>query len=106
MSRREEGRHTRFHKQLLRIAERFSASGTDIASFDFELLNQLKGLRESVDYSILGEASTPGYDIAVSGEQAQSVLTEASTLAEQRMRERFPELPTPAVRRPPEQAIS
>lgn len=54
----------------------------------------------------VGEASAPGYDIAVSGEQAQSILTEASTLAEQRMRERFPELPTPAVRRPSEQAIS
>ena len=60
MSRREEGKHTRFHKQLLRIAERFSASGTDVASFDFELLNQLKGLRESVDYGILGETSLAG----------------------------------------------
>ena len=60
MSRREEGKHSRFHKQLLRIAERFFASGTDIASFDSKLLNQLKGLCESVDYSILGETSLAG----------------------------------------------
>jgi len=53
----------------------------------------------------VGEASTPGYDITVSGEQAQTILTEASTLAEQRMRERFPELPTTAVGRPSELAI-
>jgi division protein CdvB (Snf7/Vps24/ESCRT-III family) len=54
----------------------------------------------------VGESSAPGYDITVSGEQAQSILTEATTLAEQRMRERFPELPTPTVQRPFEPALS
>jgi division protein CdvB (Snf7/Vps24/ESCRT-III family) len=54
----------------------------------------------------VGEASAPGYDITVSSEQAQSILTEASAIAEVRMRERFPELPTPAVRTPSEKAIS
>lgn len=53
----------------------------------------------------VGEASVPGYDIAVSDEQAQTILTEAGALAEESMRERFPELPAPAVRRPVEQAI-
>lgn len=60
MSRRKEGHHTRFHKQLLNIAQRFSASGTDVVSFDFELLDQLKALREQADYSVLGETSLSG----------------------------------------------
>jgi hypothetical protein len=40
--------------------KRFFASGTDVVSFDFDLLNQLKTLREQVDYSILGETSLSG----------------------------------------------
>lgn len=41
----------------------------------------------------VGEAPTAGYDISAFGEQAQMILAEASAIADQRMRERFPELP-------------
>jgi division protein CdvB (Snf7/Vps24/ESCRT-III family) len=44
----------------------------------------------------VGEATGSGYDISTSSEEAQRIITEANTIAEQRMKERFPELPTAA----------
>jgi division protein CdvB (Snf7/Vps24/ESCRT-III family) len=44
-----------------------------------------------------GEATGTGYDFEASNEEAQKILTEAGAIAEQRMKERFPELPTASV---------
>lgn len=55
----------------------------------------------------VGSISTPGYDISASSEGAQRILNEACAIAEQRLRERFPELPPVAVpTRSAEQAMA
>jgi division protein CdvB (Snf7/Vps24/ESCRT-III family) len=41
----------------------------------------------------VGEATGQSYDMEASGSEAQKILGEANTIAETRMRERFPELP-------------
>lgn len=43
----------------------------------------------------VGEATGSNYDMVASGEAAQKILKEAGVIAEQKMNERFPELPTP-----------
>ena len=43
----------------------------------------------------VGEATGQNYDMEASGAEAQKILGEANTIAETRMRERFPELPSP-----------
>jgi division protein CdvB (Snf7/Vps24/ESCRT-III family) len=43
----------------------------------------------------VGEATGQNYDMEASGVEAQKILGEANTIAETRMRERFPELPSP-----------
>jgi len=53
-----------------------------------------------------GEATGKAYDMQVSGESAQKILEEASTVAEQKMKERFPELPVPAMPTSPEKESS
>jgi len=71
--------------------------------------NQIQGVIPQVSYELgmigetlngmvieIGEATGSGYDISASSEEAQRILTEANTIAEQRMKERFPELPTAA----------
>ena len=73
--------------------------------------NQIQGVMPQVSYELgvigetlngvvieVGEATGSGYDISTSSEEAQRIMTEANTIAEQRMKERFPELPTaPAI---------
>jgi len=71
--------------------------------------SQIQGIMPQVSYELgmigetlngmvveVGEATGAGYDISTSGEEAQRIITEANTIAEQRMKERFPELPTAA----------
>ena len=55
----------------------------------------------------VGEATGQGYDLEASGAESQKILSEANTIAEQRMREKFPELPSPtaAFEHPTEQMI-
>jgi len=70
---------------------------------------QIQGIMPQVSYELgmigetlngmvveVGEATGSGYDISTSSEEAQKIITEANTIAEQRMKERFPELPTAA----------
>jgi len=70
---------------------------------------QIQGIMPQVSYELgtigetlngmvieVGEATGSSYDISTSGEEAQRIMTEANTVAEQRMKERFPELPTAA----------
>jgi len=73
--------------------------------------NQIQGVMPQVSYELgaigetlngvvieVGEATGSGYDISTSSGEAQRILTEANTIAEQRMKERFPELPAaPAI---------
>src|SRR6266581_1599193 len=42
-----------------------------------------------------GEATGQGYDLEASGPEASKIISEANTIAETRMREKFPELPSP-----------
>jgi division protein CdvB (Snf7/Vps24/ESCRT-III family) len=42
----------------------------------------------------VGEATGSSYEVQTSSEEAQRILTEANTLAEHRMQQRFPDLPT------------
>jgi len=68
--------------------------------------NQIQGVIPQVSYELgmigetlngmvieVGEATGSGYDISTSSGEAQRIMTEANTIAEQRMKERFPELP-------------
>jgi division protein CdvB (Snf7/Vps24/ESCRT-III family) len=55
----------------------------------------------------VGEATGQSYDFEASGSEAQKILSEANTIADSRMREKFPELPSPALglERPAESSI-
>jgi division protein CdvB (Snf7/Vps24/ESCRT-III family) len=53
-----------------------------------EVNETLEGLAVEV-----GEASETSFDMSASSEDSQKILTEANIVAEQKMKERFPELP-------------
>ena len=53
----------------------------------------------------VGEATGQNYDMEASSAEAQKILGEANTVAETRMRERFPELPSPTATFAPEATI-
>ncbi len=68
--------------------------------------NQLMGVMPEVSYELgtigetlnslvveAGDVTGTGYDIEASSEEATKILTEANAVAEQKMKERFPELP-------------
>jgi division protein CdvB (Snf7/Vps24/ESCRT-III family) len=70
--------------------------------------NQIRGILPSISYELstvienldnvmieVGEAPSSSLDVNAPSEMAHRILTEAGTIAEERMRERFPELPTP-----------
>ncbi|TMI25360.1 hypothetical protein E6H36_06730 [Candidatus Bathyarchaeota archaeon] len=71
--------------------------------------NQITGVIPQVGYELgeisetlsgvvmeVGEATGTTYDMETSNPEAQKILGEANTIAEQRMREKFPELPSSA----------
>jgi len=60
-------------------------------------LSEIGEMLNSVVYEV-GEATGSNYEVQASSEEAQRILTEANTLAEHRMQQRFPDLPaaTPA----------
>jgi division protein CdvB (Snf7/Vps24/ESCRT-III family) len=53
----------------------------------------------------VGEATGQNYDFEASGAEAQKILSEANTIADTRMREKFPELPSPALERTAESMV-
>lgn len=53
-----------------------------------EVNDTLEGLAVEV-----GEASETSFDVSASSNESQQILQEANTVAEQKMKERFPELP-------------
>jgi division protein CdvB (Snf7/Vps24/ESCRT-III family) len=60
-----------------------------------EVSMELASVNESLEYSVLqvGDATEQSFDLTITGEDAQKILGEANVVAEQKMRERFPELP-------------
>lgn len=62
-----------------------------IPQVGFEL-GEIGEMLNSVVYEV-GEASGSNYEGQTSSEEAQRILTEANTLAEHRMQQRFPDLP-------------
>ena len=91
-----------------------------VAGVVHAIRNQISGVIPEVGYELgeisealngvvmeVGEATGQAYDMEASGTEAQKILGEANTVAEQRMREKFPELPSPggAFERPAESTI-
>ncbi len=79
-----------------------------VAGVVHAIKNQISGVIPEVGYELgeisdtlsgvvmeVGEATGQGYDLESSGAESQKILSEANTIAEQRMREKFPELPSP-----------
>jgi division protein CdvB (Snf7/Vps24/ESCRT-III family) len=56
---------------------------------------ELASVNESLEdlASQVGDAAEESFAIPVSGEDGQKILSEANAVAEQKMRERFPDLP-------------
>jgi len=63
-----------------------------IPEVGFEL-GEIGEMLNTVVYEV-GEASGSNYEAQTSSEEAQRILTEANTLAEHRMQQRFPDLPS------------
>ena len=66
-----------------------------------EVSMQLGSINQSLDSLVLeaGEATGTSWSSIASGEEAEKILLEATTIAEQKIRESFPELPTPSFER-------
>src|SRR5205807_996813 len=60
---------------------------------------ELGEISESLNSVVMevGEATGQSYDFEASGVESQKILSDANTVAETRMREKFPELPSPAL---------
>jgi division protein CdvB (Snf7/Vps24/ESCRT-III family) len=84
-----------------------------VASVVHSIKNQISGLIPEVGFELseigevlnsvvmeAGETMGSSYETEASGAEAQRILTEANTIAEQHMKERFPELPTGALTAP------
>jgi len=79
-----------------------------VAGVVHQIKNQIAGVIPQVGYELgeisdtlnsvvmeVGEATGQGYDLEASGPEAAKIIGEANTIAETRMREKFPELPSP-----------
>lgn len=77
-----------------------------VASVVHSIKNQITGVIPEVGFELsqigevlsnvvdeVGETTGTSYDVEASGIEAQRILGEANTIAEQHMKERFPELP-------------
>jgi len=60
-----------------------------------EVSMELASVNESLEYLVMqvGEATDQSFDTSITSEDAQKILGEANIVAEQKMRERFPDLP-------------
>ncbi len=81
-----------------------------IAGVVAAIKNQVQGVIPQVGYELgeiseslnsvvmeVGEATGQSYDFEASGVESQKILSEANSVAETRMREKFPELPSTAL---------
>lgn len=84
-----------------------------VASVVHSIKNQISGLIPEVGFELgeigevlnsvvaeAGETMDSSYEMEPSGGEAQRILTEANVIAEQHMKERFPELPTTGIATP------
>jgi division protein CdvB (Snf7/Vps24/ESCRT-III family) len=84
-----------------------------VASVVHSIKNQISGLIPEVGFELgeigevlnsvvmdAGETLGSSYEMDASGAEAQRILTEANTIAEQRMKERFPDLPASGLATP------
>jgi len=80
-----------------------------VANVIHSLRTQISGVMPEVSYELglvgetlndivmeAGDATGTSYKPELTSQEAQRILTEASAIAEQRMKEKFPELPAPA----------
>jgi division protein CdvB (Snf7/Vps24/ESCRT-III family) len=93
-----------------------------VASVVTSIKHQISGVMPEVGFELdqigevlssvvddAGEVSASTYEAGASGDEAQRILGEASTIAEQHMKDKFPELPSssfPSSQRTSEQGIS
>lgn len=81
---------------------------TPVVSIVHSVKSQLAGIMPQVSYELgaigetlnslvteVGDTMGTDYDMVASGEEAQQILREAGAIAEQKMSEKFPELPIP-----------
>src|SRR3989442_1039000 len=79
-----------------------------VAGVVHQIKSQISGVMPEVSYELgeiseslngmvmeVGEATGQGFDMEASGAEATKIMGEANTIAEQRMREKFPDLPIP-----------
>ena len=79
-----------------------------VAGVVHQIKSQISGVMPEVSYELgeiseslngmvmeVGEATGQGFDMEASGAEATKIMGEAITIAEQRMREKFPDLPIP-----------
>lgn len=84
-----------------------------VASVVHSIKNQIAGVIPEVGYELneigevlngvlaeAGESTGTSYEMEASGAEAQRILSEAGTIAEQHMKERFPELPPSGISSP------
>lgn len=66
-----------------------------------EVSMQLGSINQTLDSLVLeaGEATGTSWSAIASSEEAEKILLEATTIAEQKIREGFPELPIPSIER-------
>jgi division protein CdvB (Snf7/Vps24/ESCRT-III family) len=78
-----------------------------VASVVHSIKNQISGVMPEVGFELgqigevlsgvvdeAGEVTGSGYETNASGEEAQRILGEANTIADQHMKDKFPDLPT------------
>jgi division protein CdvB (Snf7/Vps24/ESCRT-III family) len=84
--------------QMGPVASIIQAVRSNISGIMPEVSYELGMIGETLNEIVLevGEATGQPFDFEASGEEAQKILGEAGAIAEQRMKERFPELPIPA----------
>ena len=81
------------------VASVVHAIKTQVAGVMPEVSYELGEIGETLNGMVLevGEATGQTYGVETSNEEAQRILNEANTIAEQRMKEKFPELPSTAL---------
>jgi len=82
--------------ELMPAASIINAVKSRLAGVIPEVSMQLGSISQTLDSLVLeaGEATGQTWNAMVSGDDAEKVLSEASMIAEQKVREGFPELPT------------
>lgn len=81
--------------QMGPVAGVVKAINMQLAGVIPEVASELESINDVLNGIVLEAGDVPGrpYNIKISDEEAKSILNEANAVAEQRMKDRFPELP-------------